>query len=46
MGWGVIRGVFVKLGVGSAGEVSGMRSVAGKGVDIRRNIGGEGGLLD
>ncbi len=35
-----------KLGSWSAEEVSGIPGVAGKGVDIRRNTGGEGGLLD
>ena len=30
----------------SAGEVSGIPSVAVKCVDIRKNTGGEGGLLD
>ncbi len=34
------------LGVLSAAEVGGIRGVAVKCVDIRRNTGGEGGLLD
>ena len=36
----------LKLYVLSAGEVSGIPSVAVKCVDIRRNTSGEGGLLD
>ncbi len=36
----------LKLPVLSAGEVSGIPSVAVKCVDIRRNTSGEGGLLD
>ena len=36
----------LKLCFLSAGEVSGIPSVAVKCVDIRRNTGGEGGLLD
>ena len=36
----------LKLVVLSAGEVSGIPSVAVKCVDIRRNTSGEGGLLD
>ena len=36
----------LKLSNLSAGEVSGIPSVAVKCVDIRRNTGGEGGLLD
>ena len=35
-----------KLHILSAGEVSGIPSVAVKCVDIRRNTSGEGGLLD
>ena len=35
-----------KLSGWSAGEVSGIPSVAVKCVDIRRNTSGEGGLLD
>ncbi len=35
-----------KLGSWGAGEVSGIPGVAVKCVDIRRNTGGEGGLLD
>ena len=36
----------LKLSILSAGEVSGIPSVAVKCVDIRRNTSGEGGLLD
>ena len=36
----------LKLEFLSVGEVSGIPSVAVKCVDIRRNTGGEGGLLD
>ncbi len=39
-------GLLLKLVSWSAGEVSGIPSVAVKCVDIRRNTGGEGGLLD
>ncbi len=39
-------GLHLKLGVLSAGEVSGIPSVAVKCVDIRRNTSGEGDLLD
>ena len=39
-------GLHWKLSVLSAGEVSGIPSVAVKCVDIRRNTSGEGGLLD
>ncbi len=35
-----------QLGSLSAGEAGGMRSVAVKCIDIRRNTDGEGGLLD
>ncbi len=38
--------LLLKLGSWSAGEVSGIPGVAVKCVDIRRNTGGEGGLLD
>ena len=38
--------LLLKLTDLSAGEVSGIPSVAVKCVDIRRNTGGEGGLLD
>ncbi len=43
---GLTLGLLLKLSDWSAGEVSGMPSVAVKCVDIRRNISGEGGLLD
>ena len=36
----------LKLDIWSAGEVSGIPSVAVKCVDIRKNTGGEGGSLD
>jgi hypothetical protein len=36
----------LKLGIWSAGEVSGIPSVAVKCVEIRKNTGGEGGSLD
>ncbi len=36
----------IKLEGWSAGEVSGISSVAVECVDIRKNTGGEGGLLD
>ena len=36
----------LKLLILSAGEVDGIPSVAVKCVDIRKNTGGEGGLLD
>ncbi len=45
-GWGSTPGLHWKLPVLSAGEVSGIPSVAVKCVDIRRNTSGEGGLLD
>ena len=38
--------VHLKLMYLSTGEVSGIPSVAVKCVDIRKNTGGEGGLLD
>ena len=38
--------VHLKLSYLSLGEVSGIPSVAVKCVEIRRNTGGEGGLLD
>ncbi len=38
--------VHIKLGSWSAGEVSGIPSVAVECVDIRKNTGGEGGSLD
>ncbi len=47
---GKIRGLNLgpplKLTVLSGREVCGMRGVAVKCIDIRRNTGGEGGLLD
>ena len=43
---GSTPGLHWKLLVWSAGEVSGIPSVAVKCVDIRRNTSGEGGLLD
>ena len=45
-GWGSTPGLHWKLPVLSAGEVSGIPSVAVKCVDIRKNTSGEGGLLD
>ena len=42
---GLTRGVHLILGDLSAGEESGIPSVAVKCVDIRRNTSGEGGLL-
>ncbi len=42
---GLTAELHLKLSVLSAGEVSGIPSVAVKCVDIRRNISGEGGLL-
>ena len=45
-GWGLTPGLHWKLFFLSAGEVSGIPSVAVKCVDIRRNTSGEGGLLD
>ena len=43
---GSTPGLHLKLEFLSVGEVSGIPSVAVKCVDIRRNTGGEGGLLD
>ena len=43
---GSTPGLHKKLYILSAGEVSGIPSVAVKCVDIRRNTSGEGGLLD
>ena len=43
---GSTLGLLWKLHIWSAGEVSGIPSVAVKCVDIRRNTSGEGGLLD
>ena len=43
---GLTLGLHWKLLVLSAGEVSGIPSVAVKCVDIRKNTSGEGGLLD
>ena len=45
-GGGPTPGLLWKLYDWSAGEVSGIPSVAVKCVDIRRNTSGEGGLLD
>ncbi len=45
-GGGPTPGLLWKLRVLSAGEVGGIPGVAVKCVDIRRNTGGEGGLLD
>ncbi len=39
-------GLHLKLGIWSAGEESGIPSVAVKCVDIRKNISGEGDFLD
>ena len=43
---GLTLGLHWKLSGLSAGEVSGIPSVAVKCVDIRKNTSGEGGLLD
>ena len=43
---GLTEELQLKLVFLSAGEVSGIPSVAVKCVDIRRNTSGEGGLLD
>ena len=43
---GLTLGLHWKLSGSSAGEVSGIPSVAVKCVDIRKNTSGEGGLLD
>jgi len=43
---GLTEGVHLKLDNLSAGEESGIPSVAVKCVDIRRNTSGEGGFLD
>ena len=43
---GITCGVHLELLTLSAGGVSGIPSVAVKCVDIRKNTGGEGGLLD
>ena len=43
---GLTHNLPLKLWFLSDGEVSGIPSVAVKCVDIRRNTGGEGGLLD
>ena len=43
---GLTSGLHLKLSFLSAGEESGIPSVAVKCVDIRRNTSGEGGLLD
>ncbi len=44
--WGLIPEVHLKLRDLSMGEGSGIPGVVVKGVDIRRNIGGEGDFLD
>ena len=43
---GLTEELHIKLEGWSAGEVSGISSVAVECVDIRKNTGGEGGLLD
>ena len=43
---GSTRGLHLKLPVWSVGEAGRIPGVAVKCVDIRRNTGGEGGLLD
>ena len=43
---GLTPGLLLKLSSWSAGEVSGIPSVAVKCVDIRKNTSGEGGFLD
>ncbi len=43
---GLTPGLHLKLQILSAGEGSGIPSVAVKCVDIRRNTSGEGGFLD
>ena len=43
---GIPRGVHLKLETWSTGGVGGIPGVAVKCVDIRKNTGGEGGLLD
>ena len=43
---GLTRNLHLKLLPLSVGEVNGIPGVAVKCVDIRRNTGGEGGLLD
>ena len=43
---GLTAELLIKLHGLSAGEVSGIPSVAVECVDIRKNTGGEGGLLD
>ena len=45
-GWGSTPGLHWKLLIWSAGEVSGIPSVAVKCVDIRKNTSGEGDFLD
>ena len=45
-GWGSTPGLHWKLSGSSAGEVSGIPSVAVKCVEIRKNTGGEGDFLD
>ena len=43
---GLTQELHLKLSPLSVGEVTGIPSVAVKCVDIRKNISGEGGLLD
>ena len=43
---GSTQSLHLKLAIWSPGEVGGIPGVAVKCVDIRRNTGGEGGLLD
>ena len=43
---GLTPGLLLKLRGSSTGEAGGIPSVAVKCVDIRKNTGGEGGLLD
>ena len=43
---GLTHELLWKLSVWSVGEVSGIPGVVVKCVDIRKNTGGEGGLLD
>ena len=43
---GLTHNLLLKLSFLRVGEVNGIPGVVGKCVDIRRNTGGEGGLLD
>ena len=45
-GWGSTPGLLWKLTVLSTGGAGGIPGVAVKCIDIRKNTGGEGGLLD